>query len=253
MMDVLLVGGNHWDETWIANQELIAGESIPVRTSRQPGGAVANMARALRGFGLKAELASVYGHEAPPIEGAHVHCVPDAPSARYVSLETAEGQVLHGFADMAIYEQHMGASWYANLVLAAQQAKAVVWDCNGPEGALPSLPNLKFQAALAVSPAKVARLIPILGNLQILFCNAAEAQFLGAHLDQVAQAVVTYGADGAAIVRGGREVARYAAPAWQPRSANGLGDRLAGLTLAHVLGGMNLDRALERALEDLPC
>lgn len=249
MTKAFLIGGNHWDERWVVDQDLHSGESVPVKTSRQPGGAVANMARAMGP--IETQLASVYGDTPPPVLGDYQRRIEGASSARYVSLENAEGEVLYGFADMEIYARHMTADWYGGLERPARQADALVVDCNGPEGALASVAAHPFMVALAVSPAKAARLRPILDRLALLFCNQAEAQAFD--LSSVRQAVVTYGKAGAAILERGRVTARFPAPPWQPRSGNGLGDRLAGLTLARVLQGQALDLALPKALEDLPC
>ena len=251
---VFLIGGNHYDETWITSQDLIPGESIPIQTQRQPGGAAANMARVLMHEGLSCTFASVYGDDTlPPLTGPFITPIPGERSARYVSLEDQNGQVLHGFAGMAIYERQMSEAWYAALSRQAAKADCVVVDCNGPEGALAKVAGLPHMVALAVSPAKVRRLVPILDRLQLLFCNAAEAGVLGVDLAQVSQAVVTRGAEGAAIFAHGVEVAHFPAPRWTPASGNGLGDRLAGLTLARVLAGKRLDQALPEALEALPC
>ncbi|MGB0785688.1 MAG: hypothetical protein ACPGRH_05975 [Alphaproteobacteria bacterium] len=253
MTHLLVIGGNHWDERWIVSQPLVKGESIPVKTSRQPGGAAANMSRALKAEGYACDFASIYGFEAPPVLGSLITQVQDTPSARYVSLEDAAGKVLNGFADMEIYEKHMTYEWYEALTKNAQSAGSVVVDCNGPEGALAGLGPLNSIFALAVSPAKVRRLVPILDKLRILFCNSSEAQVLGADLKKVSFAVVTRGSKGAAIYEKGRETASYEAPDWNPDSANGLGDRLSGLVLSRVLKGQTLDQALSSALRALPC
>ena len=226
---------------------------MPIRSKREPGGAAANMARTLESEGHSYTFASVYGHEVPPIKGDLVTQIEGTASARYVSLENDEGAVLHGFADMDIYERYMIIHWYRTLIPAAAKADCVVIDCNGPDGSLASVGWFDCLVGLAVSPAKVRRLLPVLNRLQILFCNAAEAQRLGADLAKVAQAVVTHGADGAEILNWGTSVARFPAPTWTPTSGNGLGDRLAGLTLSRYLDGKPLDQALPEALEALPC
>ena len=249
MSGAFLIGGNHWDERWVLSQDLQRGESVPVHTSRQPGGAVANMARAMQG--VEIQLASVYGDTAPPVLGAHQTRVKHASSARYVSLENTNGEVLYGFADMAIYESHMTTAWYEQLGVPAAKSDALVLDCNGPLGALASIGSHPFLVALGVSPAKAGRLSAILGRLDLLFCNQAEARNLD--LSRARRAVVTHGAAGVSLIEGGNVTARFPAPDWQPSSGNGLGDRLAGLTLAAVLQGDPLDQALPKALEALPC
>lgn len=211
------------------------------------------MARVLRAEGLVCTFASVHGAEPPPLNGPFVTQIPSESSARYVSLEDQHGQVLHGFAYMDIYERHMTGPWYQSLIPQAAKADCVVVDCNGPEGALTSVGWFQFMVAVAVSPAKVRRLVPILDRLQLLFCNTAEAEKLGEDLKKVSQAVVTQGAKGAAIFEHGTKVAQFSAPDWTPTSGNGLGDRLAGLTLTRVLQGKALDQALPEALEALPC
>lgn len=253
MSQVFISGGNHWDERWVTQQNLIAGESIPVQTHRQPGGAAANLYRALISQGHECTFASIYGHEPPPITGPYVTQVGDETSAKYTSIEDRYGNVLYGFADMGLYERALTPAWYRSLIPMADRADAVVVDCNGPDGALIHAGHFDLMVGLAVSPAKVRRLLPILTRLHLLFCNTAEAKALGTHLDKVAQAVVTQGKAGAHLLNWGKRVATYAAPNWHPPSSNGLGDRLAGLTVSGILQGASLTQALPTALKILPC
>ena len=250
---IFLSGGNHWDERWVIQQALIPGESIPIQSQRRPGGAAANMCRALIADGHDCTFASVYGQDTPPLTGPYVRQICGENTPRYTSIEDKSGKVLYGLADMELYERGMTADWYRSLIPVAKDADVVVIDCNGPDGVLAHVGWFDFMVGLAVSPAKVCRLRPILDRLQILFCNAAEVKALGADLAKVAQAVVTQGPKGAHLLHWGTCIATFPAPDWTPPSGNGLGDRLAGLTLSRVLAGSPLDQALPDALEALPC
>ena len=65
MANVLCIGGCHWDIRLIAHQALLAGESTPVTSKMSAGGAVSNVARALRSKGHLVEIASVVGNNPP--------------------------------------------------------------------------------------------------------------------------------------------------------------------------------------------
>ena len=113
MANVLCIGGCHWDIRLIAHQALLAGESTPVTSKMSAGGAVSNVARALRSKGHVVEIASVVGNN-PPEQSRLSKVITGQESGRYITVETALGELVHGLADLDIYEA-MDAEWYQGL------------------------------------------------------------------------------------------------------------------------------------------
>ena len=253
MARVLAVGGCHWDIRYVGKRELIPGESTPATSKRSPGGAVSNVARTLRGLGHQVSIASVVGNTPSPEDDLRLFGhVPDLPTASYVTVEYPDGSLAYGLADMEIYA-HLDHAFYAGLAQEAAGADLVLVDCNAPGEAVAGLLDTGVRpVGIAVSPAKVGNFEGVLDRLSAMFMNAAEAEVLGAGLGQLPMAVVTSGADGARLLERGQQVVHFPAPDFQPAHVNGLGDRLAGLTLDLLMAGASWAGALEQALERLP-
>ena len=249
MANVLCIGGCHWDIRLIAHQALLAGESTPVTSKMSAGGAVSNVARALRSKGHLVEIASVVGNN-PPEQSRLSKVLTGQESGRYITVETASGDLVHGLADLDIYGA-MDAQWYQGLSLASEQFDAVVIDCNAQPQALSCFETSKPLYAVSVSPAKVAHFRDILPRLDGLFLNQSEAAVLDESLQQAAKTLKTLGSNGAALLQYGQEISRWPAPEGRPAHVNGLGDRLTGLVLHGLIQGQAWQDAVMGGLSEL--
>jgi sugar/nucleoside kinase (ribokinase family) len=116
--------------------------------------------------------------------------------------------------------------------------------------------------AIAISPAKVMRLKPVLSGLSVLFMNRREAAALtdlgdAAPQQEIVEALRQAGLAGGVITAGGALVLGFdrestfsiATPA--PRGVadvTGAGDALAGATVAGLLGGLPLREATRQGM-----
>ncbi|MBZ9962189.1 PfkB family carbohydrate kinase, partial [Mesorhizobium sp. BR1-1-14] len=190
----------------------------------------------------------------------------DRTTPSYTALIDREGELLVGFADMALYELAFAKQIRRSKVreeIAA--ADAVLCDANLPSAALERLVSLaagKPVFAIAISPAKVVRLTPVLGGLAVAFMNRREAVALAGLDDAASQKTVldglrSAGLDSAVVTAGGGPVlgfdrdGSFAVVPPPPRKVvdvTGAGDALAGATVAALLRGMPLRAALREGV-----
>ena len=277
---LVLVGALHVDELCWPTGRLVPRASNPVRHARRPGGVAANVARAAAasGDGRAVVLCAALGDDADArwlldaLGGDGVDCravrVPGRPTGRYTVVHDEAGELLLGLSDVDIAETLDAAAVRA--ALAGTRAAALVLDANLSPGCLAALLERADAAdpgpraprvALAVSPAKAARLAPHLGALDLLFCNRREGAALAgtpadAPLEAIADALLALGcrrfvlSDGGAPIVVQRPEGRHLVPV--PRATirgtvNGAGDALAGATLARWLARGDLTGAVSEA------
>lgn len=264
-MRIACLGGAHFD----AKAHLAAaprmGTSNPARVTRSPGGVACNVARSLARLGADVVLCSVTGDDP---EGAALRAVlsaegvdtgglatdPDHPTASYLAVLDPEGALVLGVAAMGVYDV-LGAGWAEEAARRAAGADLWVVDANLPASVLAALAADAPAPVVAdpVSVAKAARLVPVLGRLEAVFPDRAEAEVLAGSADggpaewaaAIAAAgarrvVVSLGADGALAHEGG---ALRSVPAVVPvRTADvtGAGDALVA-GYAHALAAGESD------------
>ncbi|MCA0012945.1 PfkB family carbohydrate kinase, partial [Mesorhizobium sp. B294B1A1] len=190
----------------------------------------------------------------------------DRTTPSYTALIDREGELLVGFADMALYELAFAKQIRRSRVreeIAA--ADAVLCDANLPSAALERLASLaagKPVFAIAISPAKVVRLKPVLGGLAVAFMNRREAVALAGLDDAASQKIIvdglrSAGLDSAVVTAGGSPVlgfdrdGSFAVVPPPPRKivdVTGAGDALAGATVAALLRDMPLRAALREGV-----
>jgi sugar/nucleoside kinase (ribokinase family) len=174
--------------------------------------------------------------------------------------------LIAGFADMELYELAFPKQMRrAKVREAIDAADAVLCDANLPAVALERLADLargKLLFAIAISPAKVMRLKPVMDRLALLFMNRRETVALtGLDRNADEEAIVAglrrTGLKAGVITSGDRPVLAFdkediftiAPPA--PRhvaDVTGAGDALAGATVAALLRGLTLHSALREGV-----
>jgi len=263
---VALVGGANLDISALAHGQPLKGDSNPGRILCSPGGVARNVAENLLRLGLDARLFSVLGDDAFAavlrqsaaqlgLDLSGCTTVLGQRTATYLSLHGEDGEMDVAVNDMAILEQLTPEllAWHKATL---QQAACLVVDCNVRPDVLQWVAQDLAHPVLmaeAVSVAKCAKLLPVLGRLHTLKANRMEAQSLsglpivdGASAQQAARAlhqrgagrvVISLGAQGVAWCdarghaghRAGRSVAMV--------SATGAGDALlGGLVYGHLQG-----------------
>ena len=224
---IAVLGGINMDVSVHTHGAALAGDSNPGQVLCSPGGVARNVAENLLRLGLDARLIGVLGEDvfgqalrqAGAAVGLDMNACPTLPGQRtatYVCLHGADGDMQVAVNDMDIMAQLTPA------LLAPQQAllagaAVLVADCNVPPATWHWLAHSVAHPVLfaeAVSVAKCARLLPVLGQVHTLKANRLEAQALCGHAISSAQAacaaalalhrmgagrvVISLGADGAA-------------------------------------------------------
>lgn len=273
---ILAVGGAHIDRRGQVSGPYVPAASNPGTMREDVGGGVFNALRSTVRRGVSASLLSVRGGDAAAdtvsraIAEAGIADLSavflDRTTPSYTALIDREGELLVGFADMALYElafpKQIRRSRVREEIAAAD---AILCDANLPSAALERLVSLaagKPVFAIAISPAKIVRLKPVLGELAVAFMNRREAVAL-AGLDDAAsrQDIVdglrSAGLVSAVVTAGGGPVLGFdrdgtfaviPPPPRKVADVTGAGDALAGATVAALLRGMALRAALREGV-----
>lgn len=273
---LLAIGGAHLDRRGRVLGAYHPGASNPGRLTEDVGGGVFNALRNAVAAGIAGRLISVRGGDAAgaavaqAIAAAGIEDLSavflDRATPSYTALITADGELIAGLADMALYEVAFAKQLVrlkARAALAA--ADAVLVDANLPDRALSVLAGqLRRETpvfALAVSPAKAVRLKPLIPRLTGMFMTAREAAALAgadagapvAAAAALARAGLARGAitQGAAPLIGFDEAGLFRLTPPAARNivdVTGAGDALAGVTMAAVMAGTPWRAALRRGV-----
>ncbi|MCO0638171.1 PfkB family carbohydrate kinase, partial [Lutimaribacter sp. EGI FJ00014] len=186
------------------------------------GGGAFNAARAAVQRGAAVSLLSLRGGDAAgetvaeAIEAAGIEDLSatflDRTTPSYTAILTESGDLVTGLADMALYEHGFLKQVRRSKVRdAGAGAEALLCDANMPAEAIERLVALaagKPIHAIAVSPAKVVRLVPVIPSLSCLFMNRREACCLVGVAEEtpplaVAKALAEMGLQAGVITAGG--------------------------------------------------
>ncbi len=268
MARVLAVGGAHVDrKAWLAAPH-VPGASNPGTWEIDPGGGAFNAARNLSRLGHDVTLVAPRGGDAGgdlvtrAAADAGVEDCPitflDRATPSYTAILEPDGNLVTGVADMALYDlmpprRLMSARFCARLA----KVDLVLCDANLPAPTLLALATAARKlavpvAAIAISRAKVARLRPALGLIDVLCMNLAEStSLLGFATDEpVDERLKAAGLSGAVISNGADAVTAYIAagtafqllppPIARLSDVTGAGDALASGFLDGLLRGLPL-------------
>ena len=260
---MLVVGAAHWDVIGRATGPVAPGDDLPGRVIRRPGGVAANIALALAPE-MDVILAACIGADAEGdalrdalrAGGVSLASIPASPATdRYLAIEDGSGALVAAIADTGALDAGAAA-----LVASANATPGpVVIDGNLPAGALVELRDASRLTLVPASPAKVARLAPLVARGAAILANRAEAEALTAIAGDSAtlaaalvamgarHALVTDGARPASLAMGGTLVTRTP-PHVAAGGVTGAGDALAAGLLAALATGATPAQALDAAL-----
>jgi pseudouridine kinase len=260
----------------------VPGTSNPARAAASYGGVARNVAENLARLGADVALVACVGDDAAApgllahaaaagVDVAGVRRVRGATTAEYVAVLAPSGDLEIGVAAMDVLTQVTPDDVAAALAARPDGAAWVFLDCNlSAEALAGSLRVCRAAGARvavdAVSTAKAVRLPADLTGVDVLFCNVDEAQALaaasGAVLSvgpddggwetELAAAAQRRGAAAVVLTRGPRgplvvTATEFASLNVVPADAvdvTGAGDALVAGTLAGLLGGQDLARAV---------
>lgn len=279
--DILCVGSVLWDVIGRAPVPMRAGNDVPGRIARVPGGVALNIAMTLRRFGLSPALLSAVGRdaegaelvaacEARGLDCAALYRSDDLPTDRYMAIEGANGLIaaiadahsLEAAGDKILRPLSDGRLGSAD----APYAGLVALDGNLTVALLEEVARSPlFDAAdlrvAPASPGKAERLVPLLRHPRAtLYLNLEEAGLLTKTVPEdseaaaralvdmgAARVLVTDGGRSACEATAGRAIARRPAAVMVTR-VTGAGDTFMAAHVAAELRGEGPAAALETAL-----
>jgi pseudouridine kinase len=221
-----VIGGCHLDRHLMFGDALVMRRTNPARLTESLGGVAANIARHLAATGLNVRFIGVQpAAHAPAMQDRLARCGIDAvfvnPAAAeiaknapedelaadmpvYTALLDADGELVIGAASLSIYDQVTPEIILTLPDLARTSPEGpVVIDANFPAEVLAALADRVADTiplyAAGTSLQKIDRLAAILGNVDALVLNRAEAGALLMHLANAS--IVT----GSSIVKSGQD------------------------------------------------
>ncbi|MDR6669942.1 carbohydrate kinase family protein [Rhizobium sp. 1399] len=270
---ILVLGGAHIDRRGRIAGETAPGASNPGTWFEEPGGGGFNAARNLARLGFDVTMISPRGGD--PIgemvsEAADFAGIDDRPfvfldrkTPSYTAIIEKDGNLVIALADMELYRffvpRRLSIRWVRDAFAATD---FILFDANLPEETAAAIVARakalgKPVAAIAISPAKVVRLLPCLEDIDYLFLNEAEAAALIGLRPEDADAwpslLADIGVTGAVVTRGKRELVAFKdgrALVLQPpisetvADVTGAGDSLAAGTLSALMLGLPLEEAV---------
>lgn len=277
--NVLMIGGLLLDDIAIPEHSLKPASSNPVKWQHKLGGVAANVARvAVRQLNVHF-IASIGDDNVGDrlsigIQQAQFsHTLTAAliirtgqHSDKYTAILQPDGELYLGLADAQL-TAHI--TWHEIVSrLPENKPDGVVLDANLSATCITDLLhslNAHYAAhipvfALAVSPSKALRYLPMADKLDVMFCNRREAAALTqldwqTELTQLADAMLKLGFKRFVITDGSQPMLVQAkqkrdtvvVPSVQiTRNVNGAGDALAGATIASLITGQSLAHAVQQ-------
>lgn len=273
---MLALGGAHIDRRGQVSGRYVPAASNPGTMREDVGGGAFNALRCAVRRGVSASMLSVRGGDAAgervaqAIEAAGISDLSavflDRATPSYTALIDGDGELIAGLADMGLYDLAFPKQMRrAKVREAVGEADAVLCDANLPVAALERLAELAHGRpilAIAISPAKAVRLLPMLGRLSLVFMNRRESAAItgrdGGVADNVLVAALREAGMKAGVVTSGKgpvlgfdEAGAFTIEPPAPRhvaDVTGAGDALAGATAAAMLAGQELRAALREGV-----
>ena len=201
---LVVVGAANMDVVGLASTGRVPGDSTPGRLVLSPGGVARNVAHVLAQLGTAVDLVSVVGDDvfggqvisrtlAAGVNTQAIHVVAGGTTSSYLALLEPDGSLAWAVNDMQILES-LTPQRLAQEQQRLQNAAGWVLDCNLTDSTLAWLFGQARSCPVAVdgvSAAKVGRVAPWLGQIDLLKINRLEAAALtGLALDSVGQALL---------------------------------------------------------------
>ena len=267
---IACLGGAVINRKYHARQAIIAGTSNPSTSHCTFGGVARNVAETLARLEAQVSLVSALGDDeagraiAEHMTGLDVTMeqtlvVQDSPTAEYVALLDASGELHVGIAAMDVLDS-LTPDVLETVWPTLRASDWVFVDCNLPTGTLQALLDTRSDAACrlainTVSVPKASRLPEDLSAIHVLFTNADEAgALLGTQADRpdilarglraggAQHVVLTLGAEGH-LVASGDDMVQVSGLAANPVDVTGAGDALMAGTLYALMQGQTIVEA----------
>ena len=266
--DILVIGGAHIDRIGRSSARLEPEQSNPGVLTRNVGGVAGNIARCLAKLNWNVALSTISGQDddaallkqhlnAAGIDTSLILSTPSSRSATYTAIEDVNGALIAAIADMEIYDSYPVEAIAESLKIFPSPAR-IIADTNLAPSALKELAHSKGHHKLAISAVsgpKANRAKDILPDVDLLFCNQAEAAILAdefAELDALPEILMELGVKSGIITKGNAGLSAWQdktlwslpAPPVKVKSSNGAGDTLTACVLHALLQNTSFDKAL---------
>ncbi|CAN7307907.1 carbohydrate kinase [Agrobacterium tumefaciens] len=275
MKKILVLGGAHIDRRGMIETETAPGASNPGSWMEEAGGGGFNAARNLSRLGFQVRIIAPRGGDATGeavAEAARQAGVEDTPftfldrrTPSYTAILERDGNLVIALADMDLYKLFTPRRLKIRAVREAITASDILLcDANLPEDTLTALGLVaraceKPLAAIAISPAKAVKLKAVLGDIDILFMNEAEARALTgettANVRDWPDILRKAGLAGGVVTRGASEVVAFSRRETailhpplirEVKDVTGAGDAMASGYLAAIAEGKTIAEALRQ-------
>nr|WP_321459985.1 carbohydrate kinase family protein [uncultured Cohaesibacter sp.] len=266
--DILVIGGAHIDRIGRSSARLEAGQSNPGILTRNVGGVAGNIARCLAKLNWAVALSTITGKDDDAellrqqllearIDTSLLWSHASSRSASYTAIEDTDGSLVAAIADMGIYDSYP-VDRISDIMDVFPSPASIVADTNLPPSVLEMLAKSKGGHQLvvsAVSGPKANRARSILCDIDLLFCNEAEAAILADEYADlpalpeilmdagVKSGIITKGNAGLTAWQGGKSWSLPAPPV-KVKSSNGAGDTLTACVLHALLLKVPFEKAL---------
>ncbi|WP_136656901.1 carbohydrate kinase family protein [Nitratireductor sp. XY-223] len=272
MARILVLGGAHIDRRATISGTTAPGASNPGHWREEPGGGGFNAARSLARLGHDVAMVSVRGGDSAgewvgaAMEAAGIADMAqvflDRATPSYTAVLESDGNLVIAVAHMDLYDHFVHRQLSRKSIReAVADADLVLCDANLPADTLAALAAMTARngrplTAIAISPAKVARLAGAFDGLEAVFMNAAEAAALcgtDTPQEEWPNKLRELGIRRGAISRGqgpvlgfdGADLFQIAPPPVDTIvDVTGAGDTLAAATLHAYLGGNGFSASL---------
>ena len=231
-MKICVIGGANADITATSSSMFVPGDSNPGKVRISFGGVARNVAHNLALLGDEVHLLTVFGSDSLA-ERLREHCirsgillegsetVPGASQSMFLSINSPEGEMLGGVADMAILDR-MDQEWISGRMDLINDSDAVVADANLSAGSLSCLigccrPPLFIDAVSCAKAPRIGEALALATGglpagkqaIAAIKCNSAEEGMLGIFGNGLSEAVgriyVSQGRSGLKVIEKGRE------------------------------------------------
>lgn len=228
MNPVLIIGGAHIDRKGAMETDYIIGASIPGTIEEVVGGGAFNVAANLSRLGFGVTFISPRADDTNSIKVANAIkplSISDKPvilkgsTPSYTALIDRHGELVAALADMKLYDNLSSETFLTDDVTnELKNCGILITDANLPEDVLGKISQTISDDchwyAIAVSPAKVKRYLPVIERIDCLAMNMNEAKAITERLNssdfsELRKTLEQLGLRGAIITNGADEIIAY--------------------------------------------
>lgn len=217
-----MIGGAHIDRKGAMEADYIEGASIPGTIEEVVGGGALNVAANMSRLGFDVTFISPRANDVNSnhvaktvsqfdIKDRPVTCRGTTPS--YTALLDRHGDLIAALADMKLYDNLASEEFLTDdVIYQLKRCHILITDANLPEKILieisKRIPSNCHWYAIAVSPAKIVRYLPVIKRINCLAMNINEAKAISSttNLSDLRTTFEQLGLRGSIVTNGAEEI-----------------------------------------------